>query len=451
MTAPRLALGSTYALNIVDGQAVIRRKTDDVVLALLSRLEAVTAGLLNGTKCRQEVMSTMFRIAGDVGQRTANTCLVRLRPLLVESEEGCRTDLPELDALAQVANPNRRDAPRTLPGPRVLHWWVTNACPRRCVYCFANPDHTGQTEPRLIERRRLQELFQEAASLGAEQLLVAGGEPFLRGDLPEVLSDAIASGIEPAITTKFPLTAELATRLSAAGLKHICLSVDSVKGATNQSLLGSASFGSQVDTSIRALKAAGIEFSVEFVATSLNHAEMEEVCAWANAHEAIVFLIVPFEPVLNPIGQLSNVEMMVPDSADLPRRIAALDAQFSRISVEAFEDLENQSDAPNCDIGKTKLFFDPFGRVHRCYKLLHEESLFGPDLRTVGVAEAWHDTAFNSNLLAPKDKYAKGSCGSCGAFDACHDDGRCIFQSHLDYQTYHDKDRRCDGPYAPTG
>jgi hypothetical protein len=45
-------------------------------------------------------------------------------------------------------------------------------------------------------------------------------------------------------------------------------------------------------------------------------------------------------------------------------------------------------DELHCDIGGTKLFFTPSGRVHRCYKLTEDETLFGLDLSVHSIAVA---------------------------------------------------------------
>ena len=447
MSAPVLALDRAYGVRISGGIALVVRLADGVAVAALSPLEAVTVGLLDGARGEAETLDTLEAVAGEVGRRAARSCLKRLRPLLRVSPAPCPRDMPDLTRLASLGRPDRRRGCRTLPGPRVLHWWVTNACPRRCVYCFANPVHAGRTEAGLIARDRLAQLFGEAVSLGAQELLVAGGEPFLRTDLPEVLGDAIAAGLAPAITTKFPIDGALAARLARAGLRHLCLSVDSVRAETNRRLVGSASLAAQIEASVAAVTGAGIAFSIEFVATAFNHGEMEEVASWAAARGARVLLVVPFEPVLHPIGPHENAAMAVPPEAALNERIARLNARRPGITAEAFADLEARSDAPNCDIGKTKLFFGPFGRVHRCYKLLHDPGLYGPDLRRTSLAAAWHDGAFNGALLAPRRAYAESACGRCGGFEACHDDGRCIFQSQMDHRSYHDRDRACAGPH----
>jgi len=445
--SPYVSLDLGYTARIIDGTSIVVRNQDDQAVAALSPLESVTVGLLDGRRNESTVLECLQLLAGNTGLISAQNCLKRLDPVLRRTKRPEMRAMPGLEELVGVQVPDRRMGLRTLPGPRVLHWWVTNACPRRCVYCFANPDHTGQTEDGIISRERLREIFEEADSLGAEQLLVAGGEPFLRKDLPEILGDAINSGLQPLATTKFPINENIAYRLRAAGMRHLCLSVDSINAETNQNLVGSSAIGPQLNASVAALKSAGIEFSFEFVATSINHQELEEVAQWSADSGARVLLVVPFEPVLHLIGRYTNEQMLLPEDSNLLGRIERLNDQHLELSVEAFEDIGSKPAAPHCDIGKTKLFFDPFGRVHRCYKLLKDKTLFGPDLRKVSVAAAWHSDEFNSRLLASKKKYSKATCGTCGAFQSCHDDGRCIFKSKLDHGTYFDRDRSCRGPY----
>lgn len=216
----------------------------------------------------------------------------RLKPLLTQG--AMPNHRVSLEQLASVALPDRRDGVRDLPDPKVLHWWVTDVCPRRCVYCFAAPKHGNRADDATLARERLQDIFAEAASLGARDLLVAGGEPFLRPDLPEVMGDAIARGIAPGITTKYPIRSALAMRLAEAGLRHICLLVDGFSRATNTLLVGSASYGEQVRASAQNLRRAGIDFLFECVVTPYNLDALEAVVATAQTLGAKFVQVVPF-------------------------------------------------------------------------------------------------------------------------------------------------------------
>jgi hypothetical protein len=116
----------------------------------------------------------------------------------------------EFQDLATVVTPDPKKRLRELPGPKVLHWWVTRYCPRKCVYCYAEPLHGGSADDAAIARSELARIFAEAATLGAEHLVIAGAEPLLRSDLPEVMGDAIKHGLTPFLTTKHPISQQLA-------------------------------------------------------------------------------------------------------------------------------------------------------------------------------------------------------------------------------------------------
>ena len=301
-----------------------------------------------------------------------------------------------------------------------------------------------------LTREELVRIFREAVELGAEHLLAAGAEPFLRDDLPEVLGDAIQCGLTPNITTKHPIGPELAARLAAARVPHVSLSLDSLSPETSLRLIGSSSYPDQVRRSAAHLNAAGVEFSIQAVATPFNLSDLEAVVRFAAEAGAIVVQIVPFEDVRRPIATLDNDAMAVPDVTFVADLVEQAATRYPHLRCELFDKLGAGARAEfQCDIGATKLFFLPNGIVHRCYKLVDDESLMGKDLREVSVAEAWHDPGFGTKISPPRELYAGSSCGVCSRFDGCHADGRCIFQAKMTHQTYYAPDRACDGPFLP--
>lgn len=174
------------------------------------------------------------------------------------------------EELGAIEAPSSQSTLRELPGPRVLHWHVTRYCPRKCVYCYAEPLHGGRAEDAIISRKNLARIFAEAAALGAEHLVVAGSEPMLRPDLPEVMGDAIACGITPFLTTKHPIDEDLAERLASAGVKHVSLSLDTVSRNRSLMMIGSDSYPVQIRRSVKHLCDAGVSFSIQTVATPFN-------------------------------------------------------------------------------------------------------------------------------------------------------------------------------------
>ncbi|MGH9160629.1 MAG: radical SAM protein [Vicinamibacteraceae bacterium] len=437
---------------VIDGNhAYVVRDADGRRIAALTAPEAVALGLMNGARTLTEVEEVLCLLIGKSGPGLLGSLLGRLMPLLASGPIE-RQAPPALEALAAVDPPDTREGLRALPGPRTLHWWVTSYCPRRCVYCFAQPRFGPQAPDATLPRERLRELFREAAELGAENLLVAGAEPLLRPDLPEVMGDAAHVGILPLLTTKHPISRSLADRLATAGVRHISLSLDTMDPDGSHTIVGSAAWPGQARRSASALRAAGVAFSIQAVASRLSVMTLEGVARLAAEAGAMVMQVVPFEPVARPITSLGNDEMRLTDPAGLDDEIARLQAAFPGIRIEKFEELGSGARAGvQCDIGITKLFFLPDGVVHRCYKLTRDATLCGKDLKHVSVAEAWHDPGFAPVISPPREAYAGSSCHACSRFDSCHADGRCIYTARQDHGRYHAPDRPCGGPFTDPG
>lgn len=439
-----LSLHPAWSLDVVNERAYVSRLSDGTKVAALSAPEAVAVGLMNSRRTTADIKALMKTIAPADGGIALDQVLSRLEPLLSLDTKVQTQPSVSLSLLASVLPPESASGIRSLPGPKILHWWVTSVCPKRCAYCFADPIHGGKADDALLSFGTLERIFRESASLGADQLLVAGGEPLLRRDLPQVLASAISYGIEPGITTKHSINNELAAALADGGLKHICLSIDSTSESVNRVLIGATDHAAQTARSARNLAKHGVDFSFECVLTPFNIDGLEGVVSMASELGARKVLVVPYESVRSPIGLLSNQDMVLSDELDLMSKLDRLRRQYPNVELEKFEMLAARvDDTANCDIGITKLLFNAKGQVHRCYKLISDETLTGADLKEVSVARAWHDPEFAKIINPPRSKYADSACGGCSDFSNCHSEGRCIYQSLVDNSTYYAIDRRC--------
>ena len=431
-----------------DRRAYVARRTDQQFVAALTRLEAVVLKVLADGTIVDEAIGLFDSVIGPTAESVVRRVATRFSALLKQGRgiavPVALDDLEEFDPRAA-----EELGLREYPGPQVLHWCVTRFCPRRCVYCYTEPLLGGHATDAVITREQLNRVFAEAVTLGAEHLLVAGSEPLLRKDVPEIMGDALRHGITPFITTKHPITRDIATRLAESGVAHISLSVDSMSSRLSLQLIGSDSYPEQVRRSVSHLKEAGVEFSIQSVVTAFNKDEINEVARFAAEAGARVMQVVPFEPVRRPLTTLTNEMMTAPGVDELEEVVDSLSNRYPNLKCELFEKLGTGARAAyNCDIGMTKMFFMPDGTVHRCYKLTEDDSLGGKDLRTCSVAAAWHDADFALKISPPKHLYASSACEPCSRFDNCHKEGRCIYQAEFTHGDYFAPDRACDGPYT---
>src|SRR5450755_2453729 len=134
--------------------------------------------------------------------------------------------------------PRRRPLQDSLHRPlRDLRLSVTDRCNFRCPYCM--PRERFHEQYRFLksgerlsfdEILRLARLFLE---LGVVKLRITGGEPLLRAGLADLVGDLTSlPGVEDvALTTNGVLLAQQVAALSAAGLRRVTVSLDSLDPA----------------------------------------------------------------------------------------------------------------------------------------------------------------------------------------------------------------------------
>jgi cyclic pyranopterin phosphate synthase len=108
---------------------------------------------------------------------------------------------------------------------------VTDRCNYRCVYCRTGNEGALFAELPSEDYLRMARVF---VSLGISKIRLTGGEPLLRRDLPELVSELArlrtidGDELDLAITTNGHLMRKLAGPLARAGLKRVTISMDAV-------------------------------------------------------------------------------------------------------------------------------------------------------------------------------------------------------------------------------
>jgi pyrroloquinoline quinone biosynthesis protein E len=112
-------------------------------------------------------------------------------------------------------------------GPAGLLAELTHRCPLQCPYC-SNPLELERSNVELTAAE-WGETFRQAASIGALQLHLSGGEPTARRDLEDILAHAVDAGLYTnLVTSAVLLTRERLQRLAEIGLDHVQVSIQDV-------------------------------------------------------------------------------------------------------------------------------------------------------------------------------------------------------------------------------
>lgn len=117
------------------------------------------------------------------------------------------------------------------PEINYLRLSITDRCNLRCFYCTYWQDWEKLAAAEILRYEELLRVAGVAARLGIRKVRITGGEPLLRRGLPEFIRSLrqIPGIDEICLTTNGTLLADLAPTLHEAGLRHLNVSLDTLK------------------------------------------------------------------------------------------------------------------------------------------------------------------------------------------------------------------------------
>lgn len=189
---------------------------------------------------------------------------------------------------------------------------ITDACNLRCRYCMPAGNCPVAVNEALT-RGELRRICRAAASLGITKFKITGGEPLMRRDCAEIISDIKAiGGVEQVtLTTNGIMLAPLLPRLIEAGVDAVNISLDSLLPERYARITGAPS--GTLDKALAALDAccaAGVKTKVNCVLLDDSTDELISLASLAEKRDIDVRFI-----ELMPIGLGVGMKRADPDAA----------------------------------------------------------------------------------------------------------------------------------------
>jgi 12,18-didecarboxysiroheme deacetylase len=322
----------------------------------------------------------------------------------------------------------------------VVVWNVTRRCNLKCLHCYAgsrNVRYSGE-----LTTKEGKALIEDLARFGSPVILLSGGEPLMRKDLPELARHAAEQGVRVVISTNGTLiTEKTAAVYREIGLSYVGVSLDGMR-ETHDRFRGQKGAFDATLKGIRICRDAGIKVGVRFTMNRINAAdipgvfdlieeeEIPRVCFYHLVYTGrgsklmeedlshgetrrVLDLIMDRTRDLFERGKPKEV-LTVDNHADGPYIYLRLLKEDPRRAAEVLELLRmNQGNSSGVGIGCVS--WD--GEVHADQFWRHVS--FG-NVRRRPFSEIWPDT---SNKLMAKLKnrkpFLKGRCARCRWLDVC--------------------------------
>ncbi len=281
---------------------------------------------------------------------------------------------------------------------------VTNACPLQCLHCCTASGERRADELSLVE---IINLVDQVQGMQVKNLVLTGGEPLARADLPAILRHACQQGLNITLLTNGILLDRSWAKLLAELGVRVKISLDGVSAETHNFLRGNGAF-EMATQALERLRAAGAEnLAVHFTVHRQNCREiarLPELLSELGIHNLVVGLI-------KPSGRAKdNPALLIPPAmaAYVRQKIEAL-THCEQITLQRLSDKcwgSDTEDLFGCPATCNKLGVGATGETTTCTFLGQE--FMGKNVREYPLAELWQQ-----HLAGGKCFVANAECAEC--------------------------------------
>ena len=247
-------------------------------------------------------------------------------------------------------------------------WQVTYRCNFRCSFCY-------YWKERPVDEATLEDFHigsEKLSQLGSLMINLAGGEPLLRKDIPDIVA-ILSKHHFPMITTNgWMVTRKLARRLWEAGLFGVSVSIDYADPERHDKERG---MPGAFERAVYALRYFSEERVKRFQRVNLmavlkedNLNDMEGLIRLASIFDAY-FMVQPYSPIKT--GDMRSLP-----SPGVSQHLLNLKRRYKNFLSNPYFlknfDLALNGGVPGCASGRAFFNIDNFGYVAKCVEFRHE-------------------------------------------------------------------------------
>lgn len=284
---------------------------------------------------------------------------------------------------------------------RSAYLHVTNRCNLSCVGCYSRGEGRNRADDPTFDQ--LVHAIGSLAELGVERLVISGGEPFVRDDLPELVAHAEQAGIATVIVlTNGTLCTDERIAPLAGTVDTISVSFD---GASPQgaSYVRGAQLFDQLIAAVKRIQNAGIQ---AHMLPTIHAKNIDDIPTYLDLGRKLG-ATVGFSLLSGPPGVLGE---LMPSDGDLTYLAEVMQTAGSSAGVDdAFPDGAQPTlqACVCCGAGKTGVSVAADGSVYPCHMLHYAPFLLG--------------NAFEGSADKLRDSLIRFALPSVDELDGCKD------------------------------
>lgn len=249
---------------------------------------------------------------------------------------------------------------------------VSNTCNLSCVGCYSADCNRNRAVDSSLEN--LCHAITVLAQLGVTRLVVSGGEPFLRRDLPDIVRNAREQGMENiAVLTNGTRCSEKVLARLAGNVDVISVSFDGANPESAAFIRGEQLFDTLVDA-VKRIQTAGIH---AHMLPTLHARNIQDVPAYIELSKQLG-CTVGFSLLSGARTNLGDLMPSEPCLMELANTMVAVARKGEAASIDdAFNPLRALMVRVRCGAGKHSVSVASDGAVYPCHMLHKPEFALG--------------------------------------------------------------------------
>jgi radical SAM protein with 4Fe4S-binding SPASM domain len=283
--------------------------------------------------------------------------------------------------------------------PARVYLDVTDACQLRCRHCCTSSGAPRADELTFPEILRV---IDQVAAMGVGSLVVSGGEPMLRPELPQVLAHARDRGLAVTLLTNGLMVDRSAARMLSGMKTRVKISLDGATRETHEALRGAGTYHPALEA-LSNLRAAGAEgLAVHFTVHRRNASELLRLPALMSSI-GVRNLVVG---VMKPAGRArENADLLVPPSM-VPYIRMQIETLGRNPGLALLKFTDHCTGAFGCPATCSKFGVTASGRVTTCAFFGNE--LLGENVRDFPLGTLWERQAARASVFVAGER-----CAAC--------------------------------------
>ena len=317
--------------------------------------------------------------------------------------------------------------------PMSVYWNITSICNLRCDHCLSR---SGKKQPGELTHAQAMDLVDELVANRVFFLYIAGGEPFLRKDLFDIIERARAGGVRVYMATNATyLTRERALRLRELGLEDVLVSLDGVDAKTHDTFRRVPGAYRDALRGMDILLEAGVQMSVGTVVCKQTVAQLDGMHELLRAKGVPVWRLTGMCPVGRGHEIYYKTGLAVEEIRHLAGFVAAhVDDPDMRIHLDdplpmKIWALEGKSPVrpAKCGAARTLCCVQYNGAVTPCVLFDHPVG----NIKDSSLGEVWRNAPFFTDMRGVNPDTLTGKCTSCSKVSSCN--GACRAHAWFEY------------------